>query len=56
MADSRGRLGKSKINLQQLAVPGSNEVLKEQKDGGAKGTRGPTWKSSQWPKLEQFEQ
>jgi len=39
-----------KISLEHLAVPGSKDIEICPSDTGA------TWESSQWPKLEEFEQ
>lgn len=60
MADSKAGAEKSSrwgLNfIWHLIGPESKEVLKKQKDGGVKETQEPTQKSSQCPKLEQFEQ
>ena len=56
MADSLG-LGRESMSLEYLLMPNRKEVWKKIKAmKHVKRTEEPIWKSSQWPKLKQFQQ
>lgn len=57
MVDSGVEAGKIyKVNLEYLVVLENKEVLDEWMNEACLKDTGFTWKSSQWLKLEQFEQ